>query len=232
VGDNDLGVFQNLKTLKKEDVCVDPKKFEKALCQVEQKIKDDWKKYQDFKDHTQAYKRHCTGQKLTVKHQQLLTQHQGRPPVYPVKPVRHMLILDDCQGSNVYTTARASSLNHLTIKHRHVPVTICFLVQSWVGCPRTIRLNATHYCLFRTADTTQLDQIYSAFGGTVTREVFDRLYTEATKSSHGFLFIDVTPKEEDHRFREGFDLFLVPEGTHEIRKVPDSTETYALETLA
>ena len=49
-----------------------------------------------------------------------------------------MLILDDCQGSNVYTVARAGMLNHLSIKHRHVPVTICFLVQSWVGVPLKI----------------------------------------------------------------------------------------------
>ena len=106
-----------------------------------------------------------------------------------------MLILDDCQGSNVYTVARAGMLNHLSIKHRHIPVTICFLVQSWVGVPRTIRLNATQYFFFKTSDIMQLDQIYSAFANSVSRECFDALFKEATHDPHGFLYIDVVHKE-------------------------------------
>ena len=105
-----------------------------------------------------------------------------------------MLILDNCQGSNMYTVARAGMLNHLSIKHRHIPVTICFLVQSWVGVPRTKRLNATPYLIFKTSDIMQLDQIYSAFANTVSRECFDAVYKEATDDPHGFLYIDVVPK--------------------------------------
>ena len=129
-----------------------------------------------------------------------------------------MLILDDCQGSNVYTVARAGMLNHLSIKHRHVPVTICFLVQSWVGVPRTIRLNATQYLIFKTSDVMQLDQIYSAFANTVSRECFDSVYHEATKDEHSFLYIDVVPKEPWMQFRKGFNDFLVVSGG-EIRNV-------------
>ena len=123
-----------------------------------------------------------------------------------------MLILDDCQGSNMYTVARAGMLNHLSIKHRHVPVTICFLVQSWVGVPRTIRLNATQYLIFKTSDVMQLDQIYSAFANTVSRECFDAVYKEATQDVHGFLYIDVVPKEPWMQFREGFNDFLIASG--------------------
>jgi hypothetical protein len=132
-----------------------------------------------------------------------------------------MLILDDCQGSNVYTVARAGMLNHLSIKHRHVPVTICFLVQSWVGVPRTIRLNATQYLIFKTSDVMQLDQIYSAFANTVSRECFDSVYHEATKDDHGFLYIDVVPKKPWMQFCKGFNDFRVVNGG-EIRNVKNT----------
>jgi hypothetical protein len=125
----------------------------------------------------------------------------------------------------VYTAARAGMLNHLAIKHRHVPLSICFLVQSWVGCPRTIRLNATHYAIFGTGDSTQLDQIYSCFANTVSREAFQEVYDEAIAAPHGFLFIDVVPKKPFMRFREGFNTFLVVEKNNEIREVRAKTES-------
>ena len=62
------------------------------------------------------------------------------------KPKLHMLILDDCQGSNVHTFASASVLNDLSVKHRRIPVMcICFLVQSWVSVLPTICVNVVQY---------------------------------------------------------------------------------------
>ena len=104
----------------------------------------------------------------------------------------------------------------MAIRHRHIPVTIFFLVQSWTGVPRTIRLNATHYVIFKTADISQLDQIYSTFANTISRSIFDELYNEAISDTHGFLFIDVTPKKEEKRFRKGFNSYLI----HKLRDQP------------
>jgi hypothetical protein len=213
-------IYTNLKTLKQIDVCTDINNFELALQQVEQRIKEDWKKYEEFKKHKEAFIKHKERKELSLEEISVLEQNHYFPPSHEVKPKRHMLILDDCQGSNVYTTARAGMLNHLAIKHRHIPVTICFLVQSWVGCPRTIRLNATQYCIFKTSDQTQLDQIYSAFANTVPREVFERVYREATSTKHGFLYIDVVPKEPYMQFRMGFDQYLVVDGNGEIDEIP------------
>ena len=87
-----------------------------------------------------------------------------------------------------------------------------------MGVPRTIRLNATQYLIFKTSDVMQLDQIYSAFANTVSRESFDAVYHEATRDAHGFLYIDVVPKEPWMQFRKGFNDFLVVSGD-EIRKL-------------
>ena len=98
------------------------------------------------------------------------------------------------------------------MKHRHIPVTICFLVQSWVGVPRTTRLNATQYLIFKTSDVMQLDHIYSAFPNTVPRKCCKAVYKEAANDPSGFLYIEMVLKEPWMQFRKGFNDFLVVQG--------------------
>lgn len=210
LGKEELGIFSNLKTLHKQDVCTDVDNFNKALHQVEQRVREDWDKYETFQKHEEAYQKYLKKEVLSSEEMRVLEEKNFCQPSKPVIKKRHLLILDDCQGSDVYTTARRSQLNHLAIKHRHVPLTICFLVQSWVGVPRTIRLNATQYIIFKTADATQLEQIYSAFANTVPYDTFLALYHKATDDTHGFLYIDVVPKEPHQHFRKGFDTYLIP----------------------
>ena len=184
--------------------------FEKALVQIQERVKNDSSKNENYL-YRKAFLNYSQHKRLSNEETAVLIKHNYNPPFGEVKPKRHILIFDHCQGSSVYTQARRGMLNHLSIKHRHVPLTICFLVQSWVGVPRTIRLNATQYLIFKTSDKTQLDQIYSAFANTVSRDQFEEVYREATGSDpHGFLYIDVVPKEPWMRFRNGFNKFLVP----------------------
>ena len=69
-------------------------------------------------------------------------------------------------------------------------------MQSWVGEPRTIRLNVTQSLILKTSDKTQLDQIYSAFANTISRDLY------------------VVLKEPWMRFRKWFNKFLVPPPEH------------------
>ena len=119
-----------------------------------------------------------------------------------------MVIVDDCQGTDMYTMARKDLMNHVTIKHRHIPITICYLMQSWMGLPRTIRLNATHFIIYKTRDLKQIKQIYENFATCVTFEEFMRVYEYAVSKPHGFLFIGAEPKEPYMRFRSGFSEFI------------------------
>ena len=70
-------------------------------------------------------------------------------------------------------------MNYVTIKHRHIPITICSLMQSWMGLPRTIRLNATHFIIYETGDLKQIKQIYENFATYVTFEELMRVYNYA-----------------------------------------------------
>ena len=82
-------------------------------------------------------------------------------------------------------------------------------MQSWTGLPRVIRLNATHFMLFKTGDVKQLEQIYSAFGNLVSWDDFLVMYKDAVSKPHGFLYIDTNPKSEDKRFRDGFNEYFL-----------------------
>ena len=77
-----------------------------------------------------------------------------------------------------------------------------------MGLPRTIRLNATHFMLYKTQDLKQLRQLYEASGNLVTWTQFLKLYKTATDQPHGFLYIGTVPKTENKRFRKGFNKYL------------------------
>ena len=112
------------------------------------------------------------------------------------------------KGTDLYSNARRDLLTHIVIKHRHIPITICLLAQSWTGIPRVIRLNTTQYAVYKTGDKTQLKQIYDTFANTIDYDKFEHIYKQAVSKKHGFLFIDTTPKKECKRFRSGFGEYL------------------------
>jgi len=210
--DKDRDIFSsNLRTLDDDDVCSDEMKFSTALQQVVERVREDWEKVEQQQNYDRAYVKFLAKKPLTEKEEGLLISHNYTEPTAVVPIKRHLLILDDCLGTDVYSQARASTLTHLSIRHRHIPITIMFLVQSFMGLPRTIRLNATHYCIFKTGDLTQLEQIYSTFANSVDRDTFMKVYHEATAQDYGFLLIDVVPKQPYQRFRSNFHTYLIPE---------------------
>ena len=205
-------VFNNLKTLDEADTCEEDQHFQIALEQILQRIQEDWEHYEEEIKYTRVYKRYKQQKKpLSLKDLNILEEHNYTKPTIPKKP-GHMLIIDDAQGTDLYSNNRKEDLtNHITIKHRHIPLSICFLVQSWTGLPRVIRLNATHFALYKTGDKRQLFQIYEAFGNIVSFEVFQQLYKQATRNPHDFLFIDTVPKEEYMRFRHNLNTYMLVE---------------------
>ena len=74
-------------------------------------------------------------------------------------------------------------------------------MQSWSGLPTVIRLNATHFSIYKTGDLKQLKQIYENFATYVNFDEFMKVYDYAVSQPHGFLFIDTDPKDPSMRFR-------------------------------
>jgi hypothetical protein len=203
---NDL--YSNLKTLKDNDSYEDENTFSVALHHIMAAVQKDWKEYDDAIAYAKVYmKAQQHAFQLTLQEEAIMEHHQGEPPELVRKPA-HMLVVDDAQATGLYNNARQDLLTHMVIKHRHIPISICMLAQSWMGIPRPIRLNTTQFAVYKTGDKTQLKQIYDTFANTVTFEHFEKMYQEAVNQPHGFLFIDTVPKKEYKRFRSGFNRYL------------------------
>lgn len=203
-------LFEELHTLSKEDTCENSTHFLLFLRHVLSEIKKDWQAYTFEKMYTALYtkwKKGCPF--LTLKEEKVLELRQGHPPQHLPKP-SHMIIVDDAQSTSLFSNARENVMSHIVIKHRHIPTSICFLMQSWMGLPRTIRLNGTHFLLYKTQDLKQVRQLYEAFGNLVTWDQFLNMYKTATSTPHGFLYIDTVPKQEAHRFKNGFNEYMMP----------------------
>ena len=208
-------IYQNLTTLTYNDICENDKFFQLFLQHIIVEVKKDWKEFNDYKAYAKLYVRYRRGDPfLTLKEMYEIEKRGGTPPK-PVKRPAHMLIVDDAQGTDLYTTCRKDLMSHCTIKHRHIPISICFLMQSWMGLPRVIRLNGTHFLLYKTNDRRQLEQIYSAFGNHVTWDQFFSMYQTAISEPHGFLYIDTNAKSEESRSRNGFNHYFMNKSTEE-----------------
>ena len=130
---------------------------------------------------------HCP-HPFTLQEEHFLECRQKDRPLNITKP-SHLLIVDYAQGTNLYSGGRSKMLNHDVIKHRHIPLTITLLAQSWVGIPHVICLNTTLFCVYKTHAKTQLKHIYDTFGMTVKSDQFESIGRQAAEKKCGFLFI-------------------------------------------
>ena len=138
-------------------------------------MKRDWYEYEQEEEYRKIFfKAHRNHLSLDLKEQTTLEFRQGEPPKIVPKP-SHLLIIDDAQGTGLYSNVRRDFLSHIIIKHRHIPITVTLLAQSWTGIPRVIRLNTTQFAVFKTGDKTQLKQMYDTFANNVEFDKFERM---------------------------------------------------------
>jgi predicted ATPase len=199
----------NLKTLDdKKDVCDKAAKAAHSLENVLAEVKKDWTQYEDDLLYKKVYTKFGTNSSIVpLKYEKILESRNYAFPTEPQRP-SHLLICDDLQGTSLYSNGRDNLMNHVAIKSRHIPLTVCYLVQSWTGLPRVIRLNATQFMIYKTGDKKQLRQIYEHFGTTLDEATFNRVYEHAVIAPFGFLYIDTEPNGEYMRFRVGFYDFI------------------------
>jgi hypothetical protein len=206
-------LYSNLETLDDSDTCDEEKYFHGFLEYVLSSVKEDWEEHREEKRYEKLWQRAQKGDPyMTMEQEHILERHGYHPPDRKrLEQPSHLLVVDDAQGTRLFTDARDDLMSHMVIKHRHIPITLCFLMQSWTGLPRVIRLNATHFILYKTHDKKQLVQLYEAFGTLVTFDAFEKMYKEATGTPHGFLYIDTVPKSDHQRFRNGFNTYFTEE---------------------
>ena len=125
---------------------------------------------------------------------------------YNKKRKRKMLIVFDGMISHVMSDEKAQQiLKDLFIRCRKLNISLCFLTQSYFSVPKDVRLNCTHYILFKLNNIRELQNIAIDHSADINYKDFIKIYRICTKESFNFLTIDTT---KDNKFIKNFDEIL------------------------
>lgn len=121
-----------------------------------------------------------------------------------------LLFIDDAIYTPIYSLSPTNPLVNLTMRHRHLDLSIEFATQAFKSQPKILRQNTKQFMIFRTKDMTVLNAIYDEIGAYITKDDFMKLYTEHVIDRNDFLIIDTTAKDVSTMFRKGWDIILTP----------------------
>ena len=97
-------------------------------------------------------------------------------------------------------------LKDLFIRCRKLNISRCFLTQSYFSVPKDVRLNCTHYILFRLNNKRELQNIAINHSSDIDyKDFIIKIYRMCTKEPFNFLTIDNT---KDNKFIKNFDETL------------------------
>ena len=90
------------------------------------------------------------------------------------------------------------------IRGRKKNASYCFLAQSYYNIPKMIRLNSDYFILFKFPEAKSNQLIISEQKGDLEYDQFKRLFNEATKDKHSWVFIDKKTADARLKVRKGF----------------------------
>ena len=79
-----------------------------------------------------------------------------------------------------------------------------FLTQSYFSVPKDVRLNFTHYIIFKLNNKRELQNIVINHSADIDYKDFVKIYRDCTKEPYNFLTIDTT-QPVDKRFKFFFN---------------------------
>ena len=110
---------------------------------------------------------------------------------YNKKRKRKVLIVFDDMISQVISDKKAQQvLEELFIRCRKLNISLCFLTQSYFGVPKDVRLNCTHYIIFKLNNKRELQNIAINHSSDINYKDFVNIYRNFTKEPFNFLTID------------------------------------------
>ena len=95
-------------------------------------------------------------------------------------------------------------LKKLFIRCRKLNISLCFLTQSYFRVPKELRLNCTHYIIFKLNNKRELQDIAINHSADVDYKDFVNIYRNCTKEPYNSLLIDTT-QPVDKRFKSNFN---------------------------
>ena len=125
---------------------------------------------------------------------------------YNKKIRRKVLIIFDDMISHVISDKKAQQiLKDLFIRCRKLNIPLCFLTQSFFSVPKDVRLNWTHYILFKLNNKRELQNTAINHSADIDYKDFIKIYRHCTKEPFNFLTIATT---KDNKFIKNFDETL------------------------
>ena len=118
-----------------------------------------------------------------------------------------LVILDDIIDTHEIAHSKSDSiLNSLFIRGRHSGISVWFSSQKFkAAIPRIVRLNCSHYIIFRLAQKSERDDVLSEFSGYTDMNTLLQIYNDATDQPYSFLYIDKTQHNLNEIFHKKFD---------------------------
>lgn len=163
------------------------------LRRIEAACEADAENFRKDLEYQLARQKYCDGSTLTQQEEILLEQRQ----FVEVKPVRPspLLLVDDCVSSKMFSNSSRNYFTQLCVRCRHVGqqlgLSIFACTQSIKLVPRSIRLNATHWCVWATSSkierTILFEEVGSAF---MSQEEFFSTFELMTALPYSYCFID------------------------------------------
>ena len=95
-------------------------------------------------------------------------------------------------------------LKDLFIRCRKLSISLCVLTQSYFSVPKDVRLNCTHYIIFKLNNKRELQNIAINHSAYIDYEDFVKIYRDCTKEPYNLLTIDTT-QPVDKRLNKYFN---------------------------
>ena len=117
---------------------------------------------------------------------------------YKKRRNRRILIIFDDMISHIMSNKKAQQiLKDLFIRCRKLNISLCFLTQSYFSVSKDVRLNCTHYILFKLNNKRELQNIAINQSADIDYKDFIKIYIICTRELFDFLTIDTT---KDNKF--------------------------------
>ena len=101
---------------------------------------------------------------------------------YNKKRKRKVLITFDDMISHVMSNKKAQQvLKYLFIRCRKLNISLCFLTQSYFSVQKDVRLNCTHYIIFKPNNKRELQTIVINHSADIDYKDFVKIYRDCTK---------------------------------------------------
>ena len=122
------------------------------------------------------------------------------------KRKRKVLIIFDDMISHVMSDKKVQQiLKDLFVRCRKLNISLCFLTQPYFSVPKDVRLNCTHYILFKLNNRRELQNLAINHSTDIDYKDFIKIYRICTTEPFNFLTIDTA---KDNKFIKNFDEIL------------------------